>query len=411
MLSLSTTVTIELDKEYNLIVTTADGKEETRKIIEKSEETIRTAEELAEFRDKINTGLTYEGKTIKLGNDIDLSTVCGKNINGKEENWKPIGYWINNDDWAAFCGTFNGQYNTIKSLYINIDENNIEKYINENILQEYNYFGLFGYALGKIENLIMENVYIYVDLSNSLESNSYSQYIGSVVGSMEYGEIINVGIQSGSITSINTAQTSKANRNQFVGGLIGEAYTSQISNSYNNAHISVTNFEHNSSDLVTKNMVGGILGRLDNKSHLKNCYNIENIDINNGYYNFGGGIVGLLTTSTIENSYNCGKILGTNSHTSTNLLGGLVGRNGNTTSISNKGTIINSYRTGASAVCSFYEYDINNPKNDGKVTYSALEGYSSQLGDAFTDDVQNTDGSYKYNYGLPILKWQIPENR
>ena len=404
-------ITIELDEKYEVTCVTSDGQIQARKLFESSEETIRTAEELSEFRDKVNSGLTYEGKTIKLSNDIDLSGVCGKNINGKEEIWNPIGYWISYDDFSAFCGTFNGQYNTIKNLYINIDENNIERYINENVLHEYNYFGLFSYTLGKIENVTMENVYIYVDLSNSSGANSYSQYIGSIVASAEHGEIKNVGIKSGSITSINTAQSSATNRVQFVGGLVGEAYNSNIYNSYNNAHISVTNFEHDSFDIATRNMVGGIAGRLDNNSHIKNCYNIENIEGNNALVNYIGGIAGLLVTSTIENSYNCGKILGTNSNTTWNCLGGIVGRNGNSTSLSNKGTIINSYRTGASAACSFYEYNINNPKNDGRVTYSALQGYSLQLGDAFTNDVQNTDGSYKYNYGLPTLKWQIPENR
>ena len=80
-------IALELDEEYDIIITTNDGKIETRKIQEKSEETIYTAKELAEFRDKVNTGLSHEGKIIKLGNDIDLSSVCGRNINGQEKDF------------------------------------------------------------------------------------------------------------------------------------------------------------------------------------------------------------------------------------------------------------------------------------------------------------------------------------
>ena len=118
-------IALELDEEYDIIVTTNDGKTETRKIQEKSEETIYTAKELADFRDKVNTGLSYEGKIIKLGNDIDLSSVCGRNINGQEISWEPIG--LNPfpyEEEKYFGGTFDGNYHVINNLYINIQEPN-----------------------------------------------------------------------------------------------------------------------------------------------------------------------------------------------------------------------------------------------------------------------------------------------
>ena len=43
---------------------------------------ISTAAELASFRDRVNAGMTYEGLTVKLTADIDLST---------QANWNPIG--------------------------------------------------------------------------------------------------------------------------------------------------------------------------------------------------------------------------------------------------------------------------------------------------------------------------------
>ena len=78
---------------------------------------ISTAAELASFRDRVNAGMTYEGLTVKLTANIDLST---------QGNWNPIGnrYALGTDgapvdttkDKAyrkAFMGTFDGQGHTI----------------------------------------------------------------------------------------------------------------------------------------------------------------------------------------------------------------------------------------------------------------------------------------------------------
>ncbi len=35
-----------------------------------------------------------------------------------------------------------------------------------------------------------------------------------------------------------------------------------------------------------------------------------------------------------------------------------------------------------------------------------LKTYATTLGDEFTDDVQNEDGTWKYNEGYLILKWK-----
>lgn len=93
------------------MITTKTGVTEKRIIVEKSTETIKTPEELVDFRDKVNSGLSYEGKTINLGANIDLSGVCGENIG----NWTPIG----NPSTTYFRGTFDGNYYTISNIYIN----------------------------------------------------------------------------------------------------------------------------------------------------------------------------------------------------------------------------------------------------------------------------------------------------
>ena len=73
---------------------------------------ISTAQDLAKFRNSVNTGNSYANKTIELLNDIDLSSVCGEEIG----NWLPIGYWQND---IRFNGIFDGHYHIIKNMYYN----------------------------------------------------------------------------------------------------------------------------------------------------------------------------------------------------------------------------------------------------------------------------------------------------
>lgn len=46
-----------------------------------------------------------------------------------------------------------------------------------------------------------------------------------------------------------------------------------------------------------------------------------------------------------------------------------------------------------------------------RVPADTIKTYASLLGEAFTDDVQKPDGTWKYNNGYPILKWQLNCNK
>ena len=74
------TIEVEIGKEYKIIAVTASNRTYTKKIIEKQEEIVTTAQSLVDLKNKVNSGCTYEGKTIKLENDMDLSTVCGAGV-------------------------------------------------------------------------------------------------------------------------------------------------------------------------------------------------------------------------------------------------------------------------------------------------------------------------------------------
>ena len=69
-------------------------------------------QDMEAFRDKVNSGRTFEGRTARVMADIDLE-------GGEENKWVPIG-----TDTINFKGIFDGKYHTIDKLYINEDNKN-----------------------------------------------------------------------------------------------------------------------------------------------------------------------------------------------------------------------------------------------------------------------------------------------
>ena len=70
---------------------------------------LTTAEQFAGFRELVDGGNTFEGKTVKLGADIDLN----------KKLFDPIGKGYADNGGQAFMGTFDGQNHTIYNLYQN----------------------------------------------------------------------------------------------------------------------------------------------------------------------------------------------------------------------------------------------------------------------------------------------------
>ena len=116
---------VEKNGNYNVFVKdSSDGyKIANVEVKNISEDTnIGTVEQFIAFRDRVNTGATYEGRTVRLTKNLDLSSVCGAD----KGSWIPIG-----TEEHPFKGTFDGKHNSIYNLYIS------------NTLD---YSGLFGYA-------------------------------------------------------------------------------------------------------------------------------------------------------------------------------------------------------------------------------------------------------------------------
>lgn len=193
------------------------------------------------------------------------------------------------------------------------------------------------------------------------------------------------------------------------------------------------------------NIVGGITG-YSNSGKIKKCYNLASINsIYNyqAYYAIAGGISGVAEESIIIDCYNAGKITGIREGSSNRVcvggiigfgrntdikncyhkgdlnyqnasieiqVAGIVGRNGDMYGTNNR--IENCYYL--SSKCSVLSYnhtgnenfiaDSTNGKNENEMK---TEAFITTLGTEFTQDIKNPNGTWKYNEGYPILKWQI----
>ena len=408
----------EFDEEYMVIVTDESGNEANRRIVEQTQEAIRTAEELVNFREKVNSGLTYEGKIIKQERDIDLNTVCNSEIG----TWIPIGNTLENN----FYGTYDGNNYTLNNLYINTN-------------QEYaiGLFGILGYT-GKVQNLTVTghverayytNTAIGVvvgrnegtieNVTNKASINSGADTAGGIVGNnvnlvikcTNNGNISSLGgycggicgISNGSIRSANITEdiqpkirqcknTSEATITgaESVGGILGHGATKiNIGQCYNEGTIN------------GRSCVGGIAGYIDDEDgkygYIGNCYNTGNINATNDR---AGGLVGLIASGQkeVDASYNIGKI------TCPRYAGGVIGEN--------NGGLYNLYYLNKGGV--IYGCGINNSATGLEEAEGSTEETLKNLVKKFNDyaiSVGNNEVWKKdetnINNGYPILAWQI----
>ena len=234
-----------------IVVTDNVGNATTSETISFSDYTIATKEELETFRDSVNNGNTYEGKTITQTADIDLE--------GSETNqWEPIG---NMTTESYFKGIFDANNCSINNIYIN----------NSN-----NHQGLFSYmSYGTIKKIR--------NITGSITGNNH---VGGIVGRISNeAKIINC---HNSVTITGTESN--------IAGIVGLSEGGTVEKCSNNGQIS------------GKHHVGGIVGYNVNAT-IKNCYNIGSIEGKSESNGSVGGIVGRnYTDSKVSNCYNIGSI-------------------------------------------------------------------------------------------------------
>ena len=166
----------------------ADGWDGTPDISWYKEEetsfTITTAEQLKGFADLVNGGTTFEGKTIKLGRDIDLNPTCPYSKNEFPDNeaegfhiWKAIGVDTHgNVATIPFKGTFDGGNHTIIGMYQDCYAGN-----------DGNPYGLFGCVQdATIKNLTMINTAIRTETENMYAGHGAGSFVGVAFGNSKF---------------------------------------------------------------------------------------------------------------------------------------------------------------------------------------------------------------------------------
>ena len=363
---------------------------------------IGSAEQLAKFRDKVNSGETDASAVltddINLNPNMDISEDGTVTTGNEPDRWIPIGS-IN-----PYRGTFNGDGHTISGLYINDSSAD--------------YQGLFGFvgSEGTVKDL---------GVSGSVSGNNY---VGGIVGNNLTGAVTNCafsgtvsgnssvgGVVGDNISSVtNSYNTGEVSGNSSVGGVVGNNEGRSVENCYNIGEVSgshvggVVGYNngpvkncYNTGEVSGNSSVGGVVG--DNLAGVTNCYNTGKVTgPDSGTGNRVGGVVGL-NSGIVENCYNTGKVSGPNSGNS-NQVGGVVGDNSRiVTNCYNTGKVSGNSSVGGVVGdnsrnvtgCYFLKTDDVNKDlqgigNDSGTTGATAVNDLDELCEKFKDDTTNT---------------------
>ena len=403
---------------------------------------INNIEDLVRFSNDVNSGNSYEGKTVVLARTLDFNedgsynnpedtTFGDYNGDGTVEGIKQelakeegTGFKAVGNDTNPFKGTFNGNEHEIKNINI---------YANESSL----YGGIIGEIVsGKIMNLGIVDAKIICNskasggiVGNATDSEIINCYnkgnlttearapVEGIAGEITNSKIIRcyneANITGNCTTGIvyyakdsiieNCYNAGDLNSTAPIGGIAFNVSNSEIINCYNLATISnssgpvggiVGNTASNSKIINCYNLAtisssvpaGGIIGYMASNSEIINCYNNGEIS---GKYGSGGIVGNSLSNSKIINCYNTGKIIDADS-----LLGGIVGPN-----ITNS-TLNKCYYLNSSATQGVY----NQKDIEGQVEAKTQEAMQSE---EFVKQLNiNKDNT---NAQIPLSNWSYNE--
>ncbi len=271
--------------------------------------TICQPSELAGLAELVNNGISFEGKTIYLSNDLDMN----------QKAWKPIGFASD----TPFKGTFLGNNHLIKN-------------VNPSFVDNSNVAGLFGVSYGTIQQLVVSGSY---NLDYDKGTSSYV-YVGGICA-------INEGVvsQCRSYAEIdaNLTKTTTEMIQVYAGGVVAQN-NKELSNCQNYGTISVDNINTTSNSYIH---VGGIAG--SNTGTLTHCENTRNVTGRNGNVRIGGIVaISSGTDVYVDDCSNMGDIFILSSHHEA-IAGGVVGKNASgatVTAVYNKGNIEASLESG-----------------------------------------------------------------
>ena len=293
---------------------------------------IQYIEDLVELSKNVESGQTYEGKTIVLSRNLDFKNKDSyKDKNNSElynqlttgNGFTPIG--LN----GTFSGTLDGKNHRIDNLYINRTE-------------------ISSGVAALISNLVNGNVKNLI-VQGKVETTAINNSLGGIVGKIQNSTMDNC---------INEVVVTSKTGTYGVGGLVSfSTGDATIKNSINKANITGGG---QTSGIIAVNQ-GGTLT-------IENCKNYGTIT--NELSNVTAGIVGdntyLDATKTIiKNSANYGDIISTNISNTALYLGGLVGK-------------------------STKELEITNSSNEGNITNGNINNITIAVG-GLVGHISNTD--------------------
>lgn len=228
---------------------------------------IDSYKELALFRDSVNNGTTYNGMTVRLTADIDISGWAWHSIGITDRNA------VKNDHevGSVFQGTFDGQGHTINGLSnTGFDVTDLDPGKNSTTPAEYSevVYGFFGSIYGAtIKNVKLSNVNI--DLAYNTEKGLLGDSIGALVG-FAYSDddsapviIENCQVVSGKIQGYDA-----------VGGIMGRFYNK--STEANTGYLRMTDCS-NAAEIIAYRRASGVLGYMNFYGQLTNCTNSGNV--------------------------------------------------------------------------------------------------------------------------------------
>lgn len=355
---------------YNILVKDTEEKYQktTIQITEITEDmSIYNAQDLVTFRNQVNKGRTYEGKTVQVMENIDLVSVCSSTIG----NWTSIGTEV-----SSFKGTFEGNGKTISNIYISSGTTGQE---------------LFGYNEGTIKNLTVNGTI------NNTESSAGIVYTNT--GTIE-NCVNNVNINNGTISKaagiayLNNGLIRKCINN----GNVLASKTAEISIFGGIVGINKGSIDKciNTGIIEGYNATAGISGH--NHGKIKECINKANIS---GSYVIGGIVGHNNIGGQVYNSYNTGAISGK----ITGEYGGIVGYNG----YSAKSYIYNCYSINTTIIVgkSLNSSILSNSYTTGMTGENLNNGIDDYEQTTSTEEPWEDDTEPNINSGYPILKWQI----
>ena len=271
----------------------------------KTELAIEDVADFAAFIETANSGNDFDGKTIKLANDIDLYFKDVTDMADSDPTtFRPIGDTKYNGG-KPFKGTFDGQGHTIKNLYQNGWDLGY-------MLGVYGSYGLFGSLDGAtIKNVVIEGSESYIeggDVSfiagsatgncvfenitiNSSVAATYNNGCGGIIGWSGAGTYTFKNITIGEDAVLGGLWGSF---DSSIGGIVGQAEPGATYNFENvtiNCRIDAYNDCTASYDYYNYRMCGMIIGRCEETTTIdgKNYPDLSkyNLTFNNVVVNYG----------------------------------------------------------------------------------------------------------------------------